>query len=1134
MWGSIVNAAKSIYHAIVPSSKPVQVKPSSSGNAGGLQVRPIAPTPSVLVKPIAPTPSVSVRPIAPTPSVAVRPIAPTPGVVVAQSAAAQAARAATIAQANQKQQGLLATVWRNTLGKAQSAFSNFNTSRIIHQTAAKNEAQFQVNAKTSLDTHLKARARQYQQLQQAVDQRKLSYKDAVAQAAAWEKADSKLGDSWNQSFAQLEQQRVQNPGAISNAVDRFRKLTGGVLQKPLDWLNYAANVPKRVLNTGYNLAAPGRPVVKDGAKIEPSPTWSTFVKTHGGKADAATLKQFNQAMNAWSNRVNKSNMHYSGNPITRVRQAWNASNNQSVLDPNNVGFRGSKQRAIGNFALDPIWFLPGGNTARIAKAFKGSKAGEVAASAFSKLAQTKPGQVFSKLGAETRTTNQKWLDQISEKFGIKSPTLEGKDLQAYQDLMQGKKVNWDGIDRVAVQKFAGQKRNFYDALHQTEQNAGLDPKYNRGYMPTKQKPTDKLFSFLQKAGKGKGSSYLDAEGLRRAEAFRVWEHLNAVKAAGVKLSGNLPKEYRDMVKVASSDPKVLRQAPNRRFLSTDTSSLRGLAKAPEHVWKQAVLKYNPAWYVHNLGWNIPASFMAGGVHTVGGYAKMLRRGSIKNLPKSVTDGSFGGIGGAVENFSRGAAYHAGISKGMTEDASVKNVNKYLFDYGSHKNWETPFRQVLPFWGWQKNITRLMAQLPLDNPRSAKLISGIMAETQAQLAKLPADQRDQYKGSLYIPGKGWTTSAFTPFLPDQFTNAGFNPLITTAQRASSGKDYFGNDVAGESNAQTLLSNLPQWRWLQPLMKTLGNASRTKTWVAGSGYTKEQQGYDPSQPNYSSKMDFASQTTKAGKSFLGIPSFRNFDAKRYAADKTYKAFSDEYFKTDWKAKYPNANDRNVARDKLAKKYGYDLQKDIYNGKWAKNDSASTTKVKEAASNFWADDKAHSDFWKSYYATTDKNARKAMLDAHPEYKSTSFTTTSKSYSKTNSQYAHKVVNPKTGKVFTSYKTPQQEKNAKIAWAYANLNPDVRHAYLQKEGLLDPARANWTNAQWQSYLTANGKDAASKIGADLTKFSSLGQSQLDNVNKIVASFQPTVKNSRGIKWARSNPKAVSYRQKALTFKRG
>jgi hypothetical protein len=89
-------------------------------------------------------------------------------------------------------------------------------------------------------------------------------------------------------------------------------------------------------------------------------------------------------------------------------------------------------------------------------------------------------------------------------------------------------------------------------------------------------------------------------------------------------------------------------------------------------------------------------------------------------------------------------------------------------------------------------------------------------------------------------------------------------------------------------------------------------------------------------------------------------------------------------------------------------------------------------------------------------------------------------------------------------------------MAWAYQNLPPDVRTAYLKKQGLIDPARANWTTQQWKDYLVSTGNDPASKLGRDLTTYPTLGQSQLDNVSKIINGFRPVAKIGSPVKFGR------------------
>lgn len=452
-------------------------------------------------------------------------------------------------------------------------------------------------------------------------------------------------------------------------------------------------------------------------------------------------------------------------------------------------------------------------------------------------------------------------------------------------------------------------------------------------------------------------------------------------------AANLRKYIEPSFKAAGSE--IAKQKLIRNLKDFRVIPWKGGPVSPTQLWKKSVLQYRPAWYINNASWNVPASFMAGGGETLRSYLKLgahaikertLSPKIIERMPKEVVgSGMYSDLGKAgkrvlgekVENFSRAAAYDAMIRKGLSPEAATKRVNKYLFDYKTTKNWERPLKTVAPFWNWTKNITRLSAQLPFTNPRAFTILKQIKTDFMDKPLNEIPDQnlsytdpdsgqvvnynpRDAFRGKIKIPGKGWRTVPFLPIMPSQLEEIGLNPWLRYSAEYLSGKDSFGQSFLGkDSVASRFAKGIPQLA----LGKSLSDMLKQKTgekfgpdyWISESGYSKSKQGIDPSKPNYNEGMDKTKQWEKDFKNFAfaGWGNYKNFDEKKFKEGQKYVNFSKEYFSHNWDQEYsPDQFEaKQAAKEALAKKYGYDLQKDIYSGKWRQYDTPDTLAKKDS---------------------------------------------------------------------------------------------------------------------------------------------------------------------------------------------
>lgn len=560
--------------------------------------------------------------------------------------------------------------------------------------------------------------------------------------------------------------------------------------------------------------------------------------------------------------------------------------------------------------------------------------------------------------------------QIAKQFS----KLNENEKIAYQLLRENNGVvtpkiaGLKGIDLAKVQRFERGRAAKFEKFASREE--AIDPELfprgrKTGYLPRSrdfgQKPVGPIGAPKQPgfAREQTTTGLLDDSELIYAEARRTKQHL---RYTGKEPYMDRIEELDRLIPIAKRHPLHIAQRA---------------AGIPHRVWKQSVLRFAPTWYVNNVAHNIPASIMAGGAGTVKQYIKILKEAGeevrlnpaiIKNLPEEVVDrglfsevGKLGKgptLGAQVENISRGAAYLALRQQGLSEAAAIAKVNSHLFDYAKLANWERPFKAIIPFWQWQKNITLFTARLAFEHPKAAKLYHEIQARlvdqayddlpsealefTDSEGEKHSTDPRAFYKGKLKIPGTD--TFVNTPFLPiseGQMDGTGISPWASFFAELTTGQDSFGRNLLGSDPIDSFIKLFPQWDVANKYKHR--NDQNTSGWFTPSGYSKQKQGSDPSKPNYDKNLDPAIAFSNRVKSFLGVRTFK-FDMDDYRKKQNFYAFMKEYTSHDWKAEYPDPktgyDQREAAKAELAKRYGYDLEKDIYGGIFARNDTSESS--------------------------------------------------------------------------------------------------------------------------------------------------------------------------------------------------
>jgi len=135
----------------------------------------------------------------------------------------------------------------------------------------------------------------------------------------------------------------------------------------------------------------------------------------------------------------------------------------------------------------------------------------------------------------------------------------------------------------------------------------------------------------------------------------------------------------------------------------------------------------------------------------------------------------------IENFYRVAHYLDKIGKGFSPSKALASVNEFLFDYSALSSVEKSVaRRILPFYAWQKNITRLALTYPFKNPTRTWLL------TKANL--LTKDNKNEGMDFRFLPDylQGYIDTGVTNKEGENyfFSTRGINPLADIMPSLSS--------------------------------------------------------------------------------------------------------------------------------------------------------------------------------------------------------------------------------------------------------------------------------------------------------------------------------------------------------------
>ena len=148
----------------------------------------------------------------------------------------------------------------------------------------------------------------------------------------------------------------------------------------------------------------------------------------------------------------------------------------------------------------------------------------------------------------------------------------------------------------------------------------------------------------------------------------------------------------------------------------------------------------------------------------------------------------------IENFYRTAHYIDKAGKGFSPAKALASVNEFLFDYSAMSSIEKTFiKRVIPFWAWQKNITRLVATYPFRHPTGMAVLQKLSKITQ-EVQDDEAEEKgttienkflpDWFKSYIETPLKSGKENLF-------LSTRGLNPFADVGMLAGGWKSYLSS-------------------------------------------------------------------------------------------------------------------------------------------------------------------------------------------------------------------------------------------------------------------------------------------------------------------------------------------------------
>jgi len=203
------------------------------------------------------------------------------------------------------------------------------------------------------------------------------------------------------------------------------------------------------------------------------------------------------------------------------------------------------------------------------------------------------------------------------------------------------------------------------------------------------------------------------------------------------------------------------------------------------------------------------------------YAKAFKYTGLPQIAKGMYRFNSG-----IESFFRTAHYLDKIGKpGFNVAKAIKSVNEFLFDYSALSSLEkATIRRILPFWSWQKNITRLVATYPIKYPQRAILIQKLSKlaldkqneQNEMDFRFLPEYLRDYIPTGLEATSGEklyLSTRGINPFADVGVSLANLHPIIKLIIERSTGTNLFKqrpftSPYRGYGSTEKIVPSLPR--------------------------------------------------------------------------------------------------------------------------------------------------------------------------------------------------------------------------------------------------------------------------------------------------------------------------------------
>ncbi len=347
-----------------------------------------------------------------------------------------------------------------------------------------------------------------------------------------------------------------------------------------------------------------------------------------------------------------------------------------------------------------------------------------------------------------------------------------------------------------------------------------------------------------------------------------------------------------------SDPQILKETAQDAMRKANT------------YWKDAVITGNPAYYVNNEAFGITSA-----VTEAGPMSLINRFGVKKKLNKfNLSKEEYKRLGGFVSSFDeaklkrrswarkqefnqRAGLFITRHNQGLSNEAALQDVAASLGEYGQRTKAGQAISTVLPFWEWQKFITKRVMGMPLRTPRGANFWS----EAYTQFYEKPLDQlpdEDQeyvdpdtdesyiynptkaYEGKAFYDGE-WHNTPFNAFTPSQLAQFGVNPVITSIMKIATNRDKYGRRLDSKSYWERFAESFPQFN----VVRDMTDGPDIEKWLAkNSAFPK-------------SRKTEATNGMDALKRFMGWPTGVEFDLDKFNQDKRAKGMRDDWFTQDF---------------------------------------------------------------------------------------------------------------------------------------------------------------------------------------------------------------------------------------------